>query len=78
MPLTPEQLQAELLQLPASIRARLAEALLDSLDEPETDLDRTWSVEAQRRFEEIQSGVVRTSPSSEVLARVRARLNDPR
>jgi putative addiction module component (TIGR02574 family) len=78
MSLTPEQLQAELLQLPPSVRARLAEALLDSLDEPETELDRVWSAEAQRRYEEIKSGAVRTSPSSEVMARARARLNDPR
>jgi len=78
MSLTPEQLQAELLQLPPSVRARLAEALLDSLDEPETELDRAWSAEAQRRYEEIKSGAVRSSPASEVLARVRARLNDPR
>ena len=32
MKLTPEQLEAELLQLPPSVRARLADALFESLE----------------------------------------------
>jgi len=78
MALTPEELQAELLRLPIDIRARLAEALLQSLDEAESDLDRAWAAEAQRRYEELQSGAVSSIPSNDVFARARARLNDAR
>mgnify|MGYP002068217391 CR=1 FL=1 len=78
MPLTPEQLQAELLQLSPSTRARLAEALLDSLDEPDAELDQAWAAEAQRRYEEIRAGNVRTGPATDAFTKARARLNDPR
>jgi putative addiction module component (TIGR02574 family) len=76
--MTPEQLQAEFLQLAPGTRARLAVALLDSLDEPVTELDLAWAAEAKRRYEELQSGVAKALPSDEVFAQARARLNAPR
>ncbi len=78
MKLTPEQLEAELLQLPPAVRARLAEALLDSLEEADTELDVAWAEEAERRYQELKTGSVGALPAAEALARVRARLNEPR
>jgi len=74
MKISPEQLQAELLQLPADVRARLAEALLASLDEPDTELDIAWGKEAERRAQEIRSGKVKPIAAAEVRARARAKL----
>jgi putative addiction module component (TIGR02574 family) len=67
---SPEQLQAELLQLPADVRARLAEALLASLDEPDAELDIAWADEAERRSQELRSGNVKPIPAAEARARV--------
>lgn len=78
MKLTPEQLEAELLQLPPSVRARLAEALLDSLEEADTAIDAAWAEEAERRYEELRAGTVKGVPVAEALAKARARLNELR
>lgn len=74
MKVSPEQLQAELLQLPADVRARLAEALLASLDEPDAELDIAWGEEAERRSKEIHSGKVTPIPAAEARARARSKL----
>ena len=71
MKVSPEQLQAELLQLPPHVRARLAEALIASLDEPDSELDVAWGEEAERRAAELRSGQV--APVSAAEARTRAR-----
>jgi putative addiction module component (TIGR02574 family) len=78
MKLTPEQLEAELLRLPPAVRARLAEALLDSLEEADTELDRAWAEEAERRYQELRAGTVTAVPAADAIAKARARLNDPR
>ncbi len=46
--MTIEQLEAEAMQLPAHHRARLAEALIASLDE-EAEIEQIWADEAERR-----------------------------
>jgi putative addiction module component (TIGR02574 family) len=78
MKLTPEQLEAELLQLPPAVRARLAEALLDSLEEADTETDLAWADEAERRYQELKAGAVKGVPVADALATARTRLNEPR
>ena len=46
MKISPERLEAELLQLPSHIRARLAETLIASLEEADSVLDVAWGEEA--------------------------------
>lgn len=67
MPLTREQLEVEARHLPRDERARLAEALIASLDE-EAEVERAWSVEIRRRVEELESGAVKTISAEEVFA----------
>ena len=74
MKVSPEQLQAELLQLPPDVRARLAEALLASLEEPDTELDLAWGDEAERRAEELRSGRVEAIPAAKAKSRARSQL----
>jgi putative addiction module component (TIGR02574 family) len=70
-----ESLEKEVLSLPAEERARLAELLLSSLDElSESDLERVWFAEAQRRAEQIDSGAVQLTPSEVVERRARSLL----
>ena len=73
MQISPEQLEAAILQLPAHVRARLAEVLIQSLDEA-AELDIAWADEADRRFEELRTGTATAVPAADAFAKARARL----
>ena len=61
MPLTMHQLEAEALNLNLEMRARLAGRLILSLDNPsESEVERLWLDEAERRLEEYQIAGVGT------------------
>lgn len=79
MVLAPDSLDAQLLRLPPTDRARLAQLLLESLDTEEADaspdeLDRLWQAEAERRLAELRSGAVAGIPAEEVFAAAERRL----
>jgi len=64
-----EQIEAEARRLPRDERARLAEALISSLDE-EAEVERAWAIEIRRRVEELRSGAVEGIPADEVFAEI--------
>jgi putative addiction module component (TIGR02574 family) len=70
--MTIEQLEQELLKLPAGERARLAERLISSLDE-EAEIEAQWIAEVRRRDEELESGAVQSIPLEDALASIRQR-----
>jgi putative addiction module component (TIGR02574 family) len=43
---------------------------LDAMDEPDSDVEAAWAVEAERRWQEIESGAVTTIPWEEVRAKL--------
>ena len=61
------------LQLPEQDRAELALRLLDSIGEPEGEVERAWIEEARRRLSEIERGEAQTVPWSEARGRIFAR-----
>lgn len=68
-------LEAEALKLPAVDRARLAEALLKSLDAlSEEEHRRLWTEEAVRRDAELDADPSKGRPAVEVFRQARARL----
>ncbi len=67
-----ERIERELLKLPASERARLAERLIASLDE-EAKVDRVWIEEARRRDEAFDSGAVEALPLEDSLGDLKNR-----
>ena len=72
MGLSIEELEKEVMQLPAASRALLADKLVESLDSAELDeLQKEWSAEAVRRRDEVRSGSVRPIPAEEVLNEIR-------
>jgi len=71
--MTRDQLEAAVLQLSASERARLAERLIASLDE-DAELELEWQAEAERRDDEITSGQAKGIPLDSALESARARL----
>jgi putative addiction module component (TIGR02574 family) len=64
---TREQIEVEAQSLPRDERARLAETLIASLDE-ETEIERAWYDEAERRMAELDSGTVEGIPAEQVFA----------
>lgn len=61
------------LELPDNERATLVGLLIESLEsteEGEADVDAAWAAEAERRWQEIESGAVKTIPWEEVRAKL--------
>ena len=57
---TTEELVAEVLRLPRAERARVAEELLFSLEEPADEVTAAWAAELERRSQEVAEGRVQT------------------
>ena len=76
-----EKVEAEALELPIAERARLAQRLLESLDEDVVEdpdlVTRAWDIEIERRVREHRAGRTATIPASDVLAEARSRLKRP-
>jgi putative addiction module component (TIGR02574 family) len=72
--MTTAALEAEILKLPRSVRARLAERLISSLDEDD-EIEQAWVDEADRRFQAFQRGESKMLPFDEVMAAIRKEFN---
>jgi putative addiction module component (TIGR02574 family) len=55
-----EELLARVLSLPREERARVAEELLSSLEEPSDEVAAAWAVELERRSREVAEAGVET------------------
>ena len=65
------QLFQEALELTDNDRATLAGLLIESLEmPPDPDVEAAWAAEAERRWQEIESGKVQTIPWEEVKAKL--------
>jgi putative addiction module component (TIGR02574 family) len=72
MPIDLEQLTQEALSLPPDAKVALIELLLRSLDNDE--IDGAWINEAERRYEELQTGKVNGIPADNVFKQLRQEL----
>jgi putative addiction module component (TIGR02574 family) len=69
------EIQRELSEMSPEDRAKLALALVESLEpEDEGDIAEAWRLEAERRYEQYKRGEVQAIPGDEVFARIRSRL----
>jgi Putative addiction module component len=68
-----DELQAQVLELPAQDRAQLLELLIASF-EPRSEAQEAWLQLALQRRDEVNAGAVEMRPGNEALARVRARI----
>ncbi len=65
-------IQNELLNLPATERARLIDFLWDSLSAPELKLRETaWAAESERRIDAYESGRLKARDAQEVFAELK-------
>ncbi len=58
------------MKLPRSVRARLAERLISSLDE-DNEIEQAWAAEASRRYQADLTGDEVMSPFEDVMAAIR-------
>lgn len=72
---TYEEIKNAALALPPEAREMLAEHLMASLISPEeqAEIDAYWVKEADRRYKEIEDGIVTPIPGEEVMGRLRSR-----
>ena len=71
-----DEIMSDALALPPEQRELLAEHLMGSLDVDAEDrkrIDALWAEEAERRYKEIEDGVVKAIPGEEVMNRLRSR-----
>ena len=72
MPTLIEELSARAKTLPPEDRARLAEELLESLEqEPDSEIEVAWDREIERRVAEVEAGTAKLIPAEEVHAEAR-------
>ena len=70
-----EDLTVRAVALPARSRAELAEILIQSLEEMDSEaIKAKWLVEIRRRDQEIRAGAAVTRPADEVLKEAREHL----
>jgi hypothetical protein len=70
-----EEIEAEALKLDPKERARLAEKLLESLEQlSEEENDRLWAEEASRRDADLDAPGNRGKPAADALREARAKL----
>jgi len=72
MPTLVEELSARAKTLSAEDRARLAEELLESLEqEPESEVEAAWDREIERRVAEVEAGTAKLVSAQDVHAEAR-------
>ena len=67
------ELEAAVMALPNSERARLAERLIASLDR-DPEIEEAWAQEIRQRLERYRSGELQTVPAEEVMKEARERI----
>jgi putative addiction module component (TIGR02574 family) len=77
--MTMRVLEKEVLELPPRSRARLAERIVESLDDfTDPALEAAWDNEIERRVKEIQSGTEKEIPAEDVMKEARRAVNETR
>ena len=77
MPSKIQEIENEVLSLPPQERAIIAEHIIRSLDDEEdTEVERLWIAEAERRYKEYKEGKVKARPASLVFKEARSKLEN--
>jgi putative addiction module component (TIGR02574 family) len=70
-------LEKEVLDLPPRSRVRLAERIIESIDDyADPQLEADWEDEIERRVKEIRSGAEKGIPAAQVMREARRALRD--
>ncbi len=67
---TVEKLFQEIETLPIDIKTQLIEKLLESINPSQEEIDGLWSVEAEKRVEDIKNGKVKPVDGEDVFREI--------
>ena len=56
--------------LPVEERALVLDSILQSLNQPKTEIEKNWGILAKKRLIEIESGKVETIPGNQVFEEI--------
>ena len=70
-----KELIDEVVSLPVEERAAVADSLLQSLNQPETEIDKEWAIVAQKRLSELRAGTVKAVSGEQVFERIKQRFD---
>jgi putative addiction module component (TIGR02574 family) len=73
MPTSLTQIEEQALALKAEDRAKLAQAMLESLHAPLADVESAWSGEIEQRVAAFDRGEIPAYPAEDVFAEARRR-----
>jgi putative addiction module component (TIGR02574 family) len=77
--MTIRALEKEVLDLPPRLRLRIAEKIVESVDDFTTrETEAAWAQEIERRVNDIESGNVKGIPAAQAMAKARRALNEAR
>jgi putative addiction module component (TIGR02574 family) len=77
--MTARALEKQVMDLPPRSRIRIAEKIMESVDEfTSKEIEAAWSEEIQRRVNDIESNKVKGIPAAQVMAKARRALNEAR
>ena len=65
-----KELIEEAISLPVEERTLVVDSLLRSLNQPDSKMDKKWSIIAKKRLAELRSGKVKPVPGQEVFNRI--------
>lgn len=65
-----QELINEAFSLPTEERALMVDLLLKSLNSPESEIEKKWSVVAIQRLNELRSGKIISIPGKEVFTKI--------
>lgn len=71
--MTTQALIDEAVSLPVEQRVLVVDALLQTLNRPDSGIDREWADLAQRRLSELREGNVQAVPGEQVFQKLRKR-----
>jgi putative addiction module component (TIGR02574 family) len=70
-------LEKEILELPLRSRVRLAEKIIESIEDyADPEVEAAWTTEIERRVHEIESGAERGISAEQVMKNARRALNE--
>lgn len=73
MPMTKQQIENEIDRLPLDDQVSIAEGIMTRAVPMDSEIQRAWAAEGERRLDELLSGKVKGIPAEEVFAKLRRR-----
>ena len=72
-----DKLFQEALSLPSHLRSVLIDKLIESLNVPiDKEIDESWSMEAEKRVDEVNSGKIKSIPGEKVIKDIHDRFSN--